>query len=374
MPVVNASRSESIKSLAQAGQSIWLDFIQRGLISSGALAGWVEDGLRGLTSNPAIFEKAIVQSGDYDEALSAFRGRQLPPVQVYEALALRDMQDAADALWPVYERTQGIDGYVSLEVSPLLAHDALGTVQEAYRLWRAASRPNLMIKVPATAQGIPAIEVLIEHGINVNVTLLFSQEIYEQAAWAYVRGLEKRLERGETLSNLASVASFFVSRIDTAIDDAIDQKIAGGAAQELAGLKGLAAIANAKLAYQRYKALLQHPRWKRLSEAGARPQRLLWASTSAKNPRYRDVVYVEELIGPDTVNTVPPATLEAFIDHGRVKPTLEIGVDSARLALRRLEEAGIPLDPVATRLLREAVQLFVEPFEKLIKAIEAKLG
>src|SRR5919108_1018200 len=313
-----------LRALQDYGQSVWLDYMQRHLITSGELQRLIdEDGLRGMTSNPAIFEKAISGSTDYAEALRVLSGRNLDAVGLYEQLAIRDIQDAADILRPVYEELRRGDGYVSLEVSPHLAHDTEGTIREARRLWQTVERPNTMIKVPATPAGLPAIEQLISEGINVNVTLLFSQEVYERVAEAYIAGLQRRIAQGGDASQVASVASFFISRIDTAADAQVMARLkAAKSAQErtlLRSLLGNVAIANGKLTYQRYKAIFQGARWERLAALGARPQRVLWASTSTKNPQYRDVLYVEELIGPDTVNTMPPATLEAFRDHGRLR-------------------------------------------------------
>lgn len=351
-----------LKQLTGLGQSIWLDYISRSLLTTGDLVRMIEeDGLRGMTSNPAIFEKAIAGSADYEEMLTSLRGRNLTPQQIYEKLAVRDIQDAADALKPVYERTRRRDGYVSLEVSPFLARDTQRTIEEAHRLWRDVDRPNLMIKVPGTREGISAIGQLISDGINVNVTLLFSQEIYQKAAWAAIVGLEQRASRKQDISGIASVASFFVSRIDASLDPRLPQS-----------LKGKVAIANAKLAYARYKDIIRSDRWKALAAKGAMPQRLLWASTSTKNPAYRDVLYVEELIGPDTVNTVPPATLEAFRDHGRPRLSLEENLQDARKTLEALGQEGISMEEVTDGLLKEAVRLFEEPFKKLVEAVAQK--
>ncbi len=306
-----------LKDLARLGQSIWLDYIRRSLITSGELKRLVdEDGLGGVTSNPAIFEKAITGSTDYTDVLAELQQQKgLDAKALYERLAIRDIQDAADVLRPVYDRTKGRDGYVSLEVSPFLANETQATIEEARRLWRAVDRKNLMVKVPGTAAGLPAIEQLISEGINVNVTLLFAVDVYEQVALAYIRGLEKSANP----SHIASVASFFVSRIDTAVDLRIDERLKTASpreAEKLNALRGRVAIANAKLAYERYKKLFSGPRWDALAARGAQTQRVLWASTSTKNPKFRDVLYVEELIGKDTVNTMPPATLEAFREHG----------------------------------------------------------
>jgi len=364
-----------LRALEVFGQSVWLDYIRRSLIESGELRRLIaEDGVRGVTSNPAIFEKAVAGSSDYREMLEAPEARALDPKTLYERLAVRDIQEACDALRGVYEETARRDGNVSLEVSPFLAHDTTGTLNEARRLWSAVGRENLMIKVPATAEGVPAIEQLIGEGINVNVTLLFALEAYERAADAYIAGLEKLIARGGDPTRVASVASFFVSRIDTAVDALIDRRVqASTNAREqslLRGLTGRVAIANAKLAYQRYQELFGGRRWQALAAQGARTQRLLWASTGAKNPGHRDVVYVEELIGPDTVNTIPPATLEAFREHGRPRASLTEDVDAARDTMDGLAQVGISMNDVTDRLLAEGVRLFSDAFTKLLRAVE----
>jgi transaldolase/glucose-6-phosphate isomerase len=364
-----------LRALQVFGQSVWFDYIRRSLITSGELRRLIdEDGLRGVTSNPAIFEKAIAGSSDYKEVLETPEARKLDAKALYEKLAVRDIQDAADALRPVYEKTLKRDGYVSLEVSPFLAHDTAGTLNEARRLWQAVGHENLMIKVPATPQGVPAIQQLISEGINVNVTLLFAQEAYEQVAEAYIAGLEQFAARGGNLKRVASVASFFISRIDTAVDALIAARLQTTTnAREQSVLRGLAgkvAIANAKLTYQRYQELFSGRRWQALADRGAQTQRLLWASTGTKNPNYRDVIYIEELIGPDTVNTVPPATFEAFRDHGRPRASLTEDVDAAFDTMVALAEAGISMKDVTGKLLAEGVQLFSNAFEKLLKAVE----
>jgi transaldolase/glucose-6-phosphate isomerase len=365
-----------LRRLGEYGQSVWLDYIRRGLITSGELERLVEeDGLKGVTSNPAIFAKAITGSNDYAgvlEALAAEKG--LDARAVYERVAVEDIQMAADVLATVFEATQLRDGYVSLEVSPELAHDTERTVEEARRLWKLLGRGNVMIKVPATEEGLPAIERLIGEGINVNVTLLFARDVYERVVEAYLRGLERLAQSGGDVGKIASVASFFVSRIDAAVDAIIAERLERATDEteraRLRGLRGKVAIANAKLAYQRYKELFSGPRWEALAALGARSQRLLWASTSTKNPEYRDVLYVEELIGPDTVNTLPPATYEAFRDHGRLRPSLEEGVDEARATLDSLAELGISLEEVTDRLLRDGVRGFSEAFAELLRAVE----
>jgi transaldolase/glucose-6-phosphate isomerase len=349
------------------GQSIWYDNIRRSLITSGELERMIqEDGLRGVTSNPAIFEKAITGSTDYVDAIGELRGRGLDAKALFERLAISDIQDAADTLRPIYDESDRKDGYVSLEVAPTLAHDTEGTVAEAVRLWEAVDRENLMIKVPATPAGIPAIRTLIGRGINVNVTLLFSQAAYERVADAYVAGLEDYAASGGDVSHVASVASFFISRIDSAVDAQLAER-----PERLARhLQGKTAIANAKVTYQRSKEIFSGARWEQLERDGAQKQRLLWASTGTKNPAYGDVLYVEELIGPDTVNTVPPATYDAFRDHGRVRPTLEANLEEAHDMMASLAPLGIDFDAVTDKLLDEGVRLFVEAFDKLLAAVE----
>ena len=365
-----------IKRLQAFGQSAWLDYLRRSLFTSGEFRRLiVEDGLRGATSNPSIFEKAIAGSTDYLYALQQIeRKHDLEPMALYEALAIRDIRDAADLLYPEYEGTTRADGYVSLEVSPYIAHDTHATIEEARRLWKAVDRDNVMIKVPATVEGIPAIRQLVSEGINVNITLLFGIERYEEVAHAYIDGLSTFVEHGGDATRVASVASFFVSRIDTMVDDIIAKKLTAttdaGTRTSLTGLLGTVAIANAKLAYQTYLALCRTPAWQRLAAQGAHPQRLLWASTSTKNPRYRDVRYVEELIGRDTVNTMTPATLEAFRDHGEVRATLEEHVDDARKTLQALERTGISLKDVTDTLVEEGVTLFSAAFDRLLTAVE----
>ncbi|MFQ5993412.1 MAG: transaldolase, partial [Nitrospiraceae bacterium] len=363
-----------LKGLQGQGQSVWLDYIRRSLLTSGGLDRMIkEDGLRGVTSNPAIFEKAITGSTDYTEILSTLAPQYQDAKALYEQVAIRDIQDAADVLRPVYEQTQRRDGYVSLEVSPFLAHETQGTLEEARRLWRAVGRDNLMIKVPATPEGIPAVEQLISEGVNVNVTLLFSQDVYERVAKAYIAGLAKRAAQGGDVSHVASVASFFISRIDTAIDAMLASKLKTATDPSkralLRSLLGKVAIANAKLTYQRYQELFRGDAWQALANKGAQTQRVLWASTSTKNPNYRDVVYVDELIGRDTVNTIPPATFDGFRDHGRVRPSLTEGLEEAHDTMEALEQVGISMTEVTDRLLKEGVQLFAEAFDKLLAAV-----
>jgi len=362
-----------LKALQEYGQSVWLDYIRRDLLTSGELQRLIEeDGLRGMTSNPAIFEKAITGGTYYTESLKTLAGQHLNAMALYEHLAIRDIQDAADILRTVYEQTSKRDGYVSLEVSPHLAHRTQDTIDEARRLWKTVGRPNVLIKVPASPEGLPAIEQLIGEGINVNVTLLFAQEVYELVAQAYINGLERRAAQGGDLRHIASVASFFISRIDTAIDAlAKDRLKTAPTARErmlLRSIMGKVAIANGKLTYQRYKGIFRGPRWEALASKGAQTQRVLWASTSTKDPKYRDVLYVEELIGADTVNTMPPATLEAFREHGRVRPSLEENLDEAHDVMDVLAQVGISMREVTDKLLVEGVRLFAEPFDKLLDA------
>ncbi|HMF14633.1 MAG TPA: transaldolase, partial [Gemmataceae bacterium] len=364
-----------LRALQVFGQSVWLDYIRRSLIDSGELCRLIdEDGLRGLTSNPAIFEKAVAGSSDYRAFLQRPQVQTLDTKTLYEQLAVQDIRDAADALRSVYDDTSRRDGYVSLEVSPLLAYDTTATLAEARRLWRTVGRDNLMIKVPATAPGIPAIQELVGDGINVNVTLLFSQDWYELVAQAYIAGLETHAARRGDLSRVASVASFFISRIDTAIDTIVTARLQAAPdaneASVLRGVLGKVAIANAKLTYQRYQELFSGRRWQSLAEQGAQTQRLLWASTGTKNPNYRDVVYVEELLGPDTVNTIPPATFEAFRDHGRPRASLVEDVESAADTMATLAEVGISMKDVTDKLLVDGVQLFSDAFGKLLHAVE----
>jgi len=369
--------SNPLLALKALGQSIWLDSIRRGHILSGGLAGLVrEDGISGETSNPAIFEKAIAGSSDYDQAIAKGIAAGLGALEIYEELAVADIQMAADVFRSVYEASEGADGFVSLEVSPRLAYDTAGTVEEARRLWDRVQRPNLMIKIPGTAEGLPAIEECLVAGLNVNVTLLFAVPVYEEVATTYVRALERRLAQGQPVRRLASVASFFVSRIDTLADawikDAHQQAAGSGRGAEPLSLRGRAAIANAKLAYQSFRSIFSTPQFLAAAQKGARVQRPLWASTSTKDPSYSDVLYVDSLIGPDTVNTLPFETIDAFRDHGNARLTLEDDLAGARSDLRRLEEAGVSLRAVTDQVLREGVQKFAEPFERLLQAIETK--
>jgi len=364
-----------LKQLTGFGQSIWLDYIRRDLMSSGELKRLIEqDGLGGMTSNPTIFEKAMASAGEYAPQLAQLRqDKSLDAKTIYERLAIRDIQDAADLLRPVYDRTLKRDGYVSLEVAPFLANETQPTIDEARRLWKSVDRPNVMIKVPGTAAGLPAIETLLGEGINVNITLLFSQVVYEEVALAYIRALEKCAERGINLAGVASVASFFVSRIDTLVDSEIDAKLVNaepGERERLESLRSKVAIANAKLAYERYREIFSGVRWKALKDRGAQTQRVLWASTSTKNPKLSDVLYIEELIGPDTVNTIPPATYDAFRDHGVPRASLETGIEEAREVMSRLAASGISMKAVTDALVTQGVKLFSEAFEKLLNAVK----
>jgi transaldolase/glucose-6-phosphate isomerase len=366
-----------IEQLRQYGQSIWLDFISRGLIDSGELAQLVNrDRLGGVTSNPAIFQKAIDGSDEYTGAIAQHARSSSSPQLIFEKIAVRDIRDAADVLSPMYRGTSGRDGYVSLEVAPDLAHDTHATIDAARRLWSAVARPNVMIKVPGTAEGLPAVLRLLSEGINVNITLLFGRATYEKVAATYLQALEQRVARGEDVSRLASVASFFVSRIDSAVDGRIAKALERSSAEDrstLQSLKGKVAIANAKLAYQSYKRLFSGPRWEALRAQGALPQRVLWASTSVKNRDYRDVMYVEELIGADTVNTMPPETLAAFRDHGRPRLSLESDLEGARRVLAQLERLGISLDQVTDELVADGIQKFAQPYREMLAAIERRL-
>ena len=371
-----AKATNPLKDLQRYGQSVWLDYIRRNLLTSGELKRLIdEDSLRGMTSNPAIFEKAIVGSTDYTDLLNSLAEKHdLDAKARYEILAIRDIQDAADFLRPVYDSTKRRDGYVSLEVSPYLARDTNGTLDEARRLWQAVGRENIMIKVPGTAEGIPAFQQLISEGININVTLLFAQEVYEKVAEAYIVGLEQLAGRGGDVSKMASVASFFISRIDTLVDSKVNEKLktSKDAQQEemLRSILGKIAIANGKLTYQRYLQIFSGPRWENLATKGAKTQRVLWASTSTKNPAYRDVIYVEELIGKDTVNTIPPATLDAFRDHGKLRESLTEDIEGAKKSMADLAKSGISMKEVTDTLTNEGVKLFADAFDKLLEAVE----
>jgi transaldolase len=381
-PVTTPEKTQStgtqnaLLGLQKYGQSVWLDYIRRNIILNGDLQKLIDqDGLRGITSNPSIFEKAIGGSNDYTDLLTQLGKQGLPTGQIYERIVVRDIQDSADKLLPVYKSTNRRDGYVSLEVSPTLARDTQGTMEEARRLWKAVNRPNIMIKVPGTPEGVEPVQRLTSEGLNINITLLFAQEAYVAVAEAFLDGLEAALKAGEDISGIASVASFFVSRIDTLVDSTIEERLKtakGDNAQLLDSLRGKVAIANAKQAYRYYQKMIESPRWKALAARGAQSQRLLWASTSTKNPKYRDVLYIEELIGPDTVNTIPPATMDAFRDHGVLRRTLDADLAAADKTMSNLEKAGISMKQVTGKLLDDAIRLFDDAFKQLHQVVEQK--
>ena len=364
-----------LKELLNYGQSMWLDYIRRDLFTTGKLKQLIdEDGLRGMTSNPAIFEKAIAESSLYNDMLKALASRKdLDTTARFEQIAIRDIQDAADALRPVYEESHFRDGYVSLEVSPYLARKTKETIDEARRLWKTVQRENIMIKVPGTAEGLPAIRQLVGEGLNINITLLFAQEVYEKVAEAYIAGIEEFAAQGGSLKKIASVASFFISRIDTLVDSLLNEKLKGTSEAKqqalMKSLLGKVAIANGKLTYQRYQRIFSGPRWQALAAKGAQSQRVLWASTSTKNPNYRDVIYVEELIGADTVNTMPPATIDAFREHGRVRNSLTDNVAASKEVMADLASAGISMKEVTDKLTDDGVKLFADAFDKLLAAV-----
>jgi transaldolase len=355
--------------LADFGQSVWIDFLSRELLQSGKLERMMrEDAVVGVTSNPTIFQKAISAGDAYDDQLREVLEDERDPKEIFIRLASRDIEAALDLLRPVWDSGRGRDGYVSFEVDPSLAYDTAGTIEEAQRLHELIERPNLFVKIPATKPGLPAIEEMIARGRNINVTLIFSIERYSEAAESYLCGLERLIEDGGDPARVASVASFFVSRVDTETDRRLDE--IGGHDE----LKGKLAIANAKLAYQRYKEIFAGDRWEALAADGARPQRCLWASTSTKNPEYRDVMYVEELIGADTVNTMPEETITAFQDHGEVAPTLEQGIDEAKRVFDQIAQAGVGYDDVTATLEREGVEKFADSFTELLDGTRAKSG
>jgi transaldolase/glucose-6-phosphate isomerase len=376
--IPNAAGTNPLKGLLEYGQSPWMDYIRRDLLTGGGLQKMIdEDGLRGMTSNPAIFEKSITGSQLYSDILNSAEAKPLDAKGIYEKIAIRDVQDACDIFKPTYQHTRRRDGYVSLEVSPYLANDTKSTLEEARRLWKAVGRENLMIKVPGTPEGVPAIRQLLEEGLNINITLLFAQSAYETVAEAFFAALEARALKGLDLSHSASVASFFVSRIDTLVDSKIEQmrKSGKGAPGDLLDkIEGKVAIANAKLTYKKYQELYGSPRWKALAAKGAQPQRLLWASTSTKNPKYRDVLYVEELIGAETVDTIPPATFDAFREHGKLRPSLAEDVAGAARVMENLAKAGISMKEVTDQLLVDGVKLFADAFKTLLDATGKSAG
>ena len=363
--------------LKALGQSVWYDNINRAQLVSGQFKRLLEeDGVVGVTANPTIFQKSISQGTAYDEQLNQLISQRKSTNEIYEALVITDIRTVADILRPIYDRTAGQDGYVSLEVSPDLAHNTEGTISEVRRFWKTVDRPNLLIKIPATPEGIPAVRQALSEGINVNITLIFAIEAYREVADAYLSALEERNAEGQDISHIASVASFFVSRVDTLVDKLLEDKIKASSdpieQQKLKSLEGKAAIANARLVYQDFKSIFRTPRFESLKHAGARVQRPLWASTSTKNPAYRDVLYAEELIGPNTVDTMPLETIENFRDHGRVRYSIEDNITQAKAELAALEEVGIHYHAVTQQLLDEGVQKFADSFHELFAGIESK--
>lgn len=366
----------TLQQLNAEGQSIWLDFIDRTMLRNGDLQRRIrDDALTGMTSNPTIFEKALAEGAEYDDQIRSVAGAgEFTAMELFELIATTDVRDACDAFRPTYDRTKGADGYVSIEVSPSAANDARATISEASRLWATVDRPNVMVKVPGTVEGAKAVRQLTANGVNVNITLLFAIGAYKSVIDAYVTGLEDRIGSGKDISTIHSVASFFVSRVDTEVDKRLDAKIKSGSGDQraLESLHGKAAIANAKLAYRLFQNEIAAPRWKALVARGANVQRPLWASTSTKNPSYRDVMYVEELIGPDTVNTMPPQTIEAFRDHGIVKRTVDAGIDQAQQTIDTLEQNGISIDDVTAKLLTDGLASFQKSFDTLLVGLEKK--
>jgi transaldolase / glucose-6-phosphate isomerase len=368
-----------VKGLLAYGQSPWMDYIRRDLLTGGGLKKYIDDdGLRGMTSNPAIFEKAVTGSNLYDDIVRSPEAKKLDANGIFEKIAFRDVKDACDIFKPVYAETKRRDGFVSLEVSPFLGYDTKATIEEARRLWKGVDRQNVMIKIPGTAEGVPAIRQCVEEGININITLLFAQSAYEKVAEAFLSALEARAAKGQDISHISSVASFFVSRIDTLVDSKIDEKLKTttdvSVTALLESLRGKIAIANARLTYKKYQELFGGPRWKALAAKGAQTQRLLWASTSTKNPKYRDVMYVEELIGADTVDTIPPATIDAFRDHGRLRPSLTENVEGAAKTMADLGKAGISMKEVTDKLVADGVKLFADAFKTLLDAVGKTAG
>jgi transaldolase/glucose-6-phosphate isomerase len=380
IPSISAGEGTNpLKGLLAYAQSPWMDYVRRDLLTSGQLKKYIDnDGLRGMTSNPAIFEKAITGSNLYADVLNSPEAQKLDANGRFEKIAIRDIQDACDIFKPVYEATKRRDGYVSLEVSPFLGNETKATIDEARRLWKAVNRPNVMIKIPGTPEGLPAIRQCLEDGLNINITLLFAQSAYEKVAEAFLSALEARAARGQDISHIASVASFFVSRIDTLVDSMIDEKLKtttdAGQKALLESVRGKVAIANARLTYKKYQELFGGPRWKALAAKGAQTQRLLWASTSTKNPKYRDVLYVEELIGADTVDTIPPSTFDAFRDHGKLRPSLTENVEGAAKTMADLAKAGISMKEVTDKLLVDGVKLFSDAFRTLLDAVGKSVG
>jgi transaldolase len=378
---VTANPTENpIVKIEALGQSIWMDNLARDLIQTGELQRLIESqGLLGVTSNPAIFEKAIVGNKVYDADIEAGIKANKPLLDIYESLIFKDIRDACNIFMPIYEKSQGLDGYISIEVPPTIARDTAKTISEARRYYKAIGLPNVMIKIPGTTEGLPAVEQAIADGMSVNVTLLFSVASYVETAWAYIRGLEQRAAKGEDISNIASVASFFLSRIDSNVDSKLDALLKTATTPELQaklkGLQGKIAIANAKIAYQEYKKIIATDRWKALAAKGAKVQRLLWASTGTKNAAYSDVMYVDELVGPDTVNTLPPATIVACVDHCDVAPRIELDVDQAYATIAALKDSdvNIDLDGVMDDLLADGIEKFVQPFESLMKSLQDKV-
>lgn len=366
----------SVQQLAEYGQSVWLDYISRALIHTGRLKNLIDDGVCGLTSNPSIFDKAVSKSNDYDLYIQALKENHKTTFEIYDDITVRDVQDAADLFLPGYEETEGLDGYVSLEINPKLAHDVEATIAEGRRLYEKVNRANIMFKVPSTEAGFPAITALLANGINVNVTLIFSRQQYTSTTEAYLHGLERLLESGGDLRTVRAVASVFVSRVDTLVDNLIDTKLQsesnGAHTKQLEELKGMAAVANSAIIYDKYMATFSSDRFRHLAEKGANVQRLLWGSTSTKNPAYSDIKYVTELIGKNTVNTIPQATLEAFLDHGTVKEALPGDLTQAQKRIGRLQESGIDINEVCKKLLDDGVIAFQKAFDSLLQAIQEK--
>lgn len=364
-----------VEALTELGQSIWQDDIARSMLRSGQLKSTIEDiGIRGLTSNPTIFEKAIAGGSDYDDQIRDLLSEGKTAAEIFEAVEISDLQEALDLFRPIYGATAGRDGFCSIEVFPDAARDPASTREQTRRLWKSVDRPNLMVKIPGTTEGAPVIAEMISEGININITLLFSLASYERVAWAYIEGLEKRHAGGKPIDRVASVASFFVSRVDTLVDKKLDEKIAEDPANAATyeALKGKIAVANAKLAYQKFQEIFGGERFAKLKAEGARPQRPLWASTGTKNPAYPDTLYVETLIGPDTVNTMPGKTMDAFLDHGAVERTVDKDVDQARRQMAHLAAAGIDMSAVTAQLENEGIDSFVKSFESLLSCVEAK--